>query len=58
MVALLIGLWILIFAPLALAPFFLTGDIGDLIEDVLFDQSREVARLAHMQPLHRHNRAA
>ena len=64
MVALLIGLWILIFAPLALAPFLLAGDTDGLTgparqpADTVLDQPREVARLGHMQPPHTHGRAA
>ena len=64
MVALLIGLWILIFAPLALAPFLLAGDTDGLTgptrqpADTVLDQPREVARLAHTQPSQTHDQAA
>ena len=64
MAALFIALWVLIFAPLALAPFLLAGDTDGLTGPArhpatpTVDQPREVARLAHTQPPQTHDRAA
>jgi len=64
MVALFIALWVLILAPLALAPLFLTGDTDGLAGPARHpanrptEQPREVKRLARPQAPQAHNRAA
>jgi hypothetical protein len=64
MVVLFIALWVLIFAPLALAPFLLAGDTDGLAGPArhsaaaALDQPRETARRAHAQPAPAHDWAA